>query len=72
MNQTMDDLQAKVQRTLMNDSRTKEYGVEVLDNNGIIILRGVAPSHEVRDTIEAIVRGVDGVISVNNEMDVVT
>jgi osmotically-inducible protein OsmY len=71
MNQTMDDLQAKIQRTLMNDSRTKDYGVEVLDNNGVIILRGTVPSHDARDTIEAVVREVDGVISVNNEMDVV-
>ena len=68
----MDDLQAKVQKTLMNDSRTKDYGVEVLDNNGVIILRGRVPSHEARDTIEEVVRAVDGVISVNNEMDVVT
>ena len=67
----MDDLQTTIQRTLMNDSRTKDYGVEVLDNNGVIILRGAVPSHAARDTIEAIVREVNGVITVNNEIDVV-
>ena len=72
MNQPMEDLQTQIQRTLMNDSRTKEYGVEVLDNNGIVILRGAVPSREARDTIEAVVREVPGVISVNNEIDVLS
>lgn len=71
MNQSTDDLQSNVQKTLMNDSRTKDYGVEVLDNNGIITLRGTVPSHTARDTIETIVKGIHGVISVNNELDVV-
>jgi osmotically-inducible protein OsmY len=72
MNQIMDDLQTKIQRALRDDSRTKDYGVEVFDNNGVIILRGAVPSHEARDTIEVVVRQVDGVVSVNNELDVVT
>jgi osmotically-inducible protein OsmY len=71
MNQTMSDLQTRVQRALIDDPRTQEYGVEVVDNNGVIILRGTIPSREARDTVEAIVREVNGVISVNNEMDVV-
>ena len=71
MNQTTDDLHAKVQRAVMDDSRTKDYGVEVLDNNGVIIPRGRVPSHAARDTIEAVVREVNGVISVNDEMDVI-
>ena len=72
MNQTMDDLQANIQRALMSDARTKEYGVEVLDSNGVITLRGAVPSHEARDAIEAVVRGVSGVTSVTNEIDVMT
>jgi osmotically-inducible protein OsmY len=72
MNQTMDNLQANIQKALMNDESTSEYGIEVLDSNGVITLRGVVPSHEARDTIEAVVRGVSGVISVTNEIDVVT
>jgi osmotically-inducible protein OsmY len=71
MNQTMDDLYTRIQKALMNDRRTKDYGVEVLDNNGVIILRGVVPSHVARDTVEAVVKEVNGVITVNNEMDVV-
>ena len=71
MNQTMDDLQTRIQRALMNDSRTKEYGVEALDSNGIVTLRGTVPSYEARDLVEEVVRGVDGVVSVTNEIDVV-
>lgn len=67
----MDDLYTRIQRALINDSRTKDYGVEVLDSNGVITLRGMVPSHEARDTVEAVVKEVNGVITVNNEMDVV-
>lgn len=70
MNQAMDVLYTRVQKALMNDPRTKEYGVEVFDNNGVIILRGTAPSRDASDAIEAVVREVDGVTSVVNEIDV--
>lgn len=70
MNQTMNDLYTRIQDALMNDARTKDYGVEVLDNNGVVILRGAVPSHAARDAMEAVVREVDGVTSVVNEMDV--
>ncbi len=71
MNETKTDLQAKVQRALMDDSRTKEYAVEVLDNNGIIILRGAVPSREANTAVEMVAREVDGVVSVINETDVI-
>ncbi|HET9590050.1 MAG TPA: BON domain-containing protein [Anaerolineales bacterium] len=70
MNQTMDDLSTRIQNALMNDPRTKEYGVEVFDNNGVITLTGTAPSIDARDAIEAVVRDVEGVTSVVNEIDV--
>jgi osmotically-inducible protein OsmY len=56
----------------MNDSRTKDYGVEVLDNNSIIILRGAIPSREASTAVEMVAKEVEGVVSVINEMDVVT
>lgn len=71
MNETKTDLQTKVQRALMDDSRTKEYAVEVLDNNGIIILRGAVPSREANAAVEMVAREVDGVVSVINETDVI-
>ena len=72
MNATKTDLQTRVEAALLNDSRTKEYGVEVLDNNGIIILRGAIPSREASTAVEMVAKEVEGVVSVINEMDVIT
>lgn len=71
MNETTADLQTRVQRALMDDSRTKEYAVEVLDNNGVIVLRGTVPSREASTAVEMVAREVDGVVSVINETDVI-
>lgn len=71
MDETTADLQTRVTRAILNDARTKDYGgIEALDNNGVIILRGTVPSHKVSEAAEAVVKEVDGVISVINEMDV--
>lgn len=71
MNETTADLQTRVQRALMDDSRTKEYAVEVLDNNGVIVLRGAVPSREASTAVEMVAREVNGVVSVINETDVI-
>jgi osmotically-inducible protein OsmY len=55
----------------MDDRDMKEYGIEVLDSNGIFTLRGTVPTHAARDGAEEIVRGMDGVTSVINELDVI-
>jgi hyperosmotically inducible protein len=70
MNATF-DLQHQVQTALMQDKHMQDYGIEVLDNNGIITLRGSVPTRDVREKAEAIVRGVEGVTTVINELDVV-
>ncbi len=70
MNQTMLDLQHKVQTALFEDPRTKDFAVEVLDTNGVVTLRGHVPSHDASGVIESIVRDVPGVVSVINELDV--
>lgn len=67
----MHDLQHQVQTALMDDADVRDYGVEVLDNNGIITLTGTVPTPAARDRIETIVREVAGVTSVINEIDVV-
>jgi len=71
MNETTTDLQTRVQRALMDDSRTQDYGVEVLDNNGVITLRGIVPSREASTAVETVAREVDGVVSVINETDAI-
>ena len=65
------DLQHQVQTALMQDKHMKDHGIEVLDTNGIITLRGTVPTRDVREKAEAIARGVEGVTTVINELDVV-
>ena len=71
MNEPTADLQTRVQRTLMDDPRTKDYAVDVLDNNGVIVLRGIVPSREASTAVEMVAKEVDGVVSVINETDVI-
>jgi hyperosmotically inducible protein len=65
------DLQHQVQAALMEDKHMQDYGIEVLDNNGIITLRGAVPTRDAREKAEAIARGVEGVTTVINQLDVV-
>ena len=71
MNQTINNLQHRVESALMQDSATQDYGFEVLDSNGVITLRGMVPNRKIREQAESIVRGVAGVTNVINELDVV-
>ena len=67
----MHDLQHQIQTALMDDPHMREHGIEVLDSNGVVTLRGTVPTVEDRDRAEAIVRGIQGVVTVINEIDVV-
>ena len=71
MNKPVFDLQHQVQTALMEDRAMQGYGIEVLDSNGIITLRGTVPTREARERSEAIVRDMEGVTTVINELDVV-
>jgi osmotically-inducible protein OsmY len=64
-------LQLQVESALLQDRSTQDYGIEVLDSNGVITLRGMVPNRKVREQAEVIARGVAGVTSVINELDVV-
>jgi hyperosmotically inducible protein len=64
-------VQLQVESALLQDRLTEEADVDVLDNNGIVTLRGVVPSREARDRAEEIARTVPGVTTVINELDVV-
>ena len=64
-------VQLQVQSALLQDHLTEDADIEVLDNNGILTLRGVVPSREARDRAEDIARTVSGVTTVINELDVV-
>jgi osmotically-inducible protein OsmY len=64
-------LQLQVESALLQDRITQDYGIEVLDSNGVITLRGMVPNRKVREQAEAVARGVAGVTNVINELDVV-
>jgi len=64
-------LQLQVESALLQDTVTQDYGIEVLDSNGVITLRGMVPNPKVREQAEAIARQVAGVTTVINELDVV-
>lgn len=62
-------VQQEVQTALMQDQLTGDYGIEVLDSNGVITLKGVVPSREVSERAEAVTREIDGVQGVINELE---
>jgi osmotically-inducible protein OsmY len=68
-NPTSTYVQQEVQTALMQDQLTGEYGIEVLDSNGVITLKGVVPSREVSERAEAIARDIAGVQGVINELE---
>jgi osmotically-inducible protein OsmY len=71
MNKPIYDLQHQVQEALAEINEMRGARIDVLDTNGIVTLTGIVPSVEARERAEAIVRGMDGVTSVINELDVV-
>ena len=64
-------LQHQVQTALMEERILENEGIEVLDSNGVITLRGTVSSVEAREMAESVARSVTGVTSVINELDVV-
>ena len=64
-------LQRQVQDALAEINELRGARIDVLDNKGIVTLTGIVPSVEARDRAEAIVRKMDGVVSVINELNVV-
>lgn len=64
-------LQLQVESALLQDRLTEDYGIEVLDSNGVITLRGTVPNRKVRERAEEVTREVAGVTNVINELDVI-
>ncbi len=71
MNKPVYDLPDQVQAILSKDEEMQNSDIEVLDDNGIITLRGMVPTRAARDRAEETVRRMNGVVNVINELDVV-
>lgn len=65
---TTTQLKDEIETMLRRDSRTRDFPIEVFDNNGIFIIQGEVPSETMSRYVEDIVRDVDGVVSVLNEL----
>ena len=71
MNEPIYTLQHQVQEALAEVNELRGARIDVLDSNGIVTLTGIVPSTDARERAEAIVRGMHGVISVINELNIV-
>ncbi len=71
MNKPIYDLQHQVQDALSEINELRGARIDVLNNNGIVTLTGIVPTVDVRERAEAIVRRMDGVMNVINELNVV-
>jgi osmotically-inducible protein OsmY len=71
MNKPIYDLQHQIQEALAEINELRGARIDVLDSNGIVTLTGIVPTVDARERAEAIVRGMDGVTSVINELNVV-
>jgi osmotically-inducible protein OsmY len=72
MNQTISNLRSQVQAAFQEDDDLQDFGIEILDSNGVITLRGTVPTTAARERAESIARQVDGVTSVINEIDMIS
>ena len=71
MNMPVYNLQKQVQEALGEVNEMRGARIDVLDSNGIITLTGIVPTVEARERAETIVRQMEGVTSVINELNVV-
>ena len=55
---------------LTRDRRTTDSQIEVIDNNGVITLSGVALSQEARRVATEVASNHPGVLSVINDLDI--
>jgi hypothetical protein len=71
MNEPIYNLQHQIQEALSEINEMRGARIDAVDNNGIVTLTGIVPTVDARERAEAIVRGLDGVTSVINELNVV-
>ena len=70
MNATYFTVTKQITDALMNDPRTKDIAIDVIYNQGMVILSGTVRSPEVAQAAEEIARAQPGVVIVTNELKV--
>ncbi len=66
------ELHFKVEQAIMDNPQIREYGIDILEQNGVITLKGTVPTHEVSETVESLAKNVFGVRGVINELEIST
>jgi hypothetical protein len=62
------DLEMRVGEALMQHDHTRDFDIEISDNNGVVELRGRVPSEEDRREVERLVESQAGVVKVVNNL----
>jgi osmotically-inducible protein OsmY len=70
-NKPIYDLHHQIQEALAEINDLRGARIDILDINGVVTLTGIVPTVDARERAEAIVRGMDSVTSVINELNVV-
>lgn len=71
MTKIVNELAQKVEDAITKSNAFKEgWDISVIENNGVITLRGAVPSKKYLEFAEKIAKEQEGVISVTNEMDI--
>ena len=66
----IEELTRSVTKVLVQDERTKDAAIEVINQNGILTLKGVVKDDKTRKAAENIAMQQPGVISVINELKI--
>jgi len=64
------DLAVWIETALADNERTSDSQIEVLDDNGVITLTGVAANNEARMVAAEIAQSAPGVLSLTNDLEV--
>lgn len=63
-------LAERISEELETDQRTADAAISVVDDNGLITLKGRVETYDVRDAAEAITASTEGVVEVVNDLEV--
>lgn len=69
MDRLTSDLVQQVHDALMNDRRTHDENIDVINENGIITLRGMVRDRATKEAAQQITQSQTGVLTVVNELD---
>lgn len=70
MKPILSELHSKVQTAILDDPRTREHAIEIIEQNGVITLKGTVPTYEVSEAAESLAKDVFGVRGVINELQI--